>query len=236
MGWIEYLKVNSPNTDFLEWCSRYAQETPGSVFGYRGLTKQQRCRFRKKWKKMHTHGQTVNIPCQAPPMGFYPATPSIGDMGQVELSFVWLDEYNNSQANKENNMAATDTDTYAKRDYLERRLNNTYAAKYEEAHTVFHLADDEFPKTGQDMIDRFAKGMYVYNAEAEKEAIKNEEYLEWSRFLHFRDPSKPEDRDGYRAFMQKLDTAKQLAKDTIKIADPVDGLKALHEFEAFPVQ
>lgn len=128
------------------------------------------------------------------------------------------------------------TENQMARERLTTRLRTVFHAKMQEARKTFFIDDDAMPTTGQEMIDRITSGMYVYDKDAETKLTAEYGYsYGWSQFIKWRDPAKPEDQVGFKAFTKKLDEAYETAKDEIIVNDPVAGLATLNAFKTLVI-
>lgn len=121
------------------------------------------------------------------------------------------------------------------REYLLNQLSEAYVVKDHEAAKTFFLNDDKTPSDGEEMVARITAGKFILDTDAIK-AVKNGKYF----YNHsgallgitWRDPAKPADKDGYKAFMEKLQKSYKVTQRTINIGSPADGLAALNTFES----
>lgn len=128
------------------------------------------------------------------------------------------------------------TENQMARERLTTRLRDVFRTKMQEARKTFFIDDDAMPTTGQAMIDRITSGMYVYDKDAETKITAEYGYsYGWSQFIKWRDPAKPEDQVGFKAFTKKLDEAYETAKDEIIVNDPVAGLATLNAFKTLTI-
>lgn len=145
----------------------------------------------------------------------------------AQMSYITAVQKKEEDAMTENQMA---------RERLTTRLRDVFRAKMTEARKTFFIEDDAMPTTGQAMIDRITSGMYVYDKDAETKMTAEHGYsYGWSQFIKWRDPAKPEDQVGFKAFTKKLDEAYETAKDEIIVNDPVAGLATLNAFKTLTI-
>lgn len=117
------------------------------------------------------------------------------------------------------------------RTYLLDRLRDVNYAKERALSKQFFLTVDQ-PETLKDFLDRIKNGQYtlpdnIYND-------KDNRYwnvIDFFYLVDWRLPDQKADQTGYKKAKNVLDEQKTKVKDTIMIADPADGLKALQEFE-----
>lgn len=123
------------------------------------------------------------------------------------------------------------TDAARQRSYLTRRLNDAAFEKSKVASRAYGLTEDEAPKTVKDFIKRIQDGQFVLHEKYEDQsAVYAWKYISWQ------DPKKVVDKEGFEKFSEVMAAKRIAVQDTIQIAEPKDGLKALQEFEAVPVQ
>jgi len=91
----------------------------------------------------------------------------------------------------------------------------------------FGLTDDEEPKTLTELVKRIQDGLFVI-----PEKYKEKPGYNTTLYLRWRDPAAVEDKAGYDAAKADLKKAYNDADRTIRILTPVEGLKALQDFEA----
>lgn len=132
------------------------------------------------------------------------------------------------------NMNATVGDEHAqKRDYLRRRLSDSFDTKRVEARVHFKL-DVEEPKSPKEAVERIKAGLFSFNDDYVKDngewKNKGETWRTAVDYISWR--TTEADREGYDAFLETLEPAKTKAEDVIRVLDPADGLKALQEFES----
>lgn len=113
-------------------------------------------------------------------------------------------------------------------DYLTGRLHDAFDAKNTELQRMFHLIDDQAPRTPEELIERIKAGKFTL-----PEKDKRRTY--WGAYdqIIWRDPSAKKDQDGYDAAFDLLEKERTKAKDAIMISDPADGLKAIQALEAW---
>lgn len=132
---------------------------------------------------------------------------------------------------KVNNMYDDDfnveTEESKKRSYLRHRGYDVEHKLQNALSQQFGLADDDCPSTMGEMVKRIQEGKFLLKEDHKDKSF----YGNVAAWLRWRDPSKKEDKDGYKIAMKALDTETKKVRDTIEIADPAEGLKALHQLE-----
>ena len=147
--------------------------------------------------------------------------------GYHHYDSITLDELHNKE---EENM----DNTFEQRRYMETRLHSVYLDHDHALRSHFHM-DPDYPATLREGLDRIAKGTVKFPTAEKLEDIG---YLMDGTF--FADAiwgsvdwrTTDADKDGFKAAEKLLNKAFTDAKDTIKVADPKDGLTALKEFES----
>ena len=120
----------------------------------------------------------------------------------------------------------------SKRQYLENRLDRVQWSKLEDLCKMFGLTDDAEPETYAEMKARLLAGKFTLPKDHDDDDVYCDEYHSVSR-LRWRDPAKFADKKGKAEAEIQMYDAFRVAKDTIRIGAPADGLKALNEFEAW---
>lgn len=126
---------------------------------------------------------------------------------------------------KEDNMNTISVE----KDYLVRRLDTSKYNVRQALYPKFGLVDDEQPKTTKDLVDRIKAGLFIPPKDDEDERYYGAADVV-SNF-RWRDPAKVEDKAGFKTADKLLEKSVTDTRDTIMIADPADGLKALQAFE-----
>lgn len=182
---------------------------------------------RKKAKKMYNTKCNGCVPTPCATKAEFVKTLNVSGL-QWSVDYMYAtQEEKEETAMTENQMA---------RERLTTRLRNVFHAKMQDARKTFFIDDDAMPTTGQEMIDRITSGMFVYDKDAEAKLTAEYGYsYGWSQFIKWRDPAKPEDQVGFKAFTKKLDEAYETAKDEIIVNDPVAGLATLNAFKTLVI-
>lgn len=114
------------------------------------------------------------------------------------------------------------------REIVRSTLRTFKYAKANELEKQFGLTDDEAPRTAAEFIERITSGQYTVD-----EKYKDERTYSPSQFIRWRDPSKVEDRAGYKDAVKKLDAAYADAKLKAALLPIADLLKLVEDFKAF---
>ena len=123
--------------------------------------------------------------------------------------------------------------TYEQRRYLERRVGSVYDDHSNKLRSDFHMGP-QYPATLREALDRIEKGTVKFPKGADLEEmgydLDGNFYSDaiWGS-VDWR--TEEADKDGFKAAEKLLNKAFTDAQDTIKVADPKDGLTALKEFE-----
>lgn len=163
-------------------------------------------------------------PCEKVATAPTPKKPCPMGRKKKETKMRYDDEYNDEYVEA----LPSKSDESQKRDYLENRVRYTQRSLQYDARKTYGLVDDESPNTLNDLVKRIQDGKYVIPEEYAKEILYNPiSYIKW------RDPDLKEDKDGYSAFIDRLNKEVTKTMDVVKIADPADGLKAIQALEQF---
>lgn len=120
-----------------------------------------------------------------------------------------------------------------KAQYLSNRMNEVYHEKRNDGMAHFHMDDNQRPKSPKEMVERIKAGDFKFDTESTKEdgswkskygMCSASSGIDWNTI--------PPDEDGYKAFRDKLDAAKEKALDRIRVLTPAEGLATLEEFQA----
>lgn len=112
------------------------------------------------------------------------------------------------------------TETEKKTQYLAGRLENILYTTSDNLVEKFNINEVK-PKNTKQAKEWLAAGGLTVTGDDETRYFN----VVWN------DPAKPRDDAGYKAAYSALHTSYQNALDTIKIAEPKDGLEALKAFE-----
>ena len=139
--------------------------------------------------------------------------------------------------NKENNMNYATANVIAtnanpaeerQRSYLHTRLYDVECAKSNELRNFFKLDPVKGPTTIKELIQKIKDGDFSYDEKkAEYDHYNTEGVVRTIRWT--KDAA---DQAGYKKAMEVFNKVKQETQDTIAIASPEEGLKALRAFEA----
>ena len=140
------------------------------------------------------------------------------------------------QKQEENNMDMFARQEQEQRDYLERRLEAEQYSKDDEARQVFYMDGDSYPGTWEELLQRIKDGKFVYSEAKAKAQEENLSLYGPFGFVEWRDPNKPADKEGYKAFVKKFHAAHNDARDQIRVLSPAEGLTALETFKALTIQ
>jgi hypothetical protein len=120
------------------------------------------------------------------------------------------------------------------REYLKYRINDIRADKKEEAKKTFGLADDAWPRSPKELIERIQNGKVTVSKRWTEEM---DDYFYSPRtlieFLRFRDPEKVEDKDGYKEYEKDLDETYQTLADSIMVNEPKQAMAEVQAWEAW---
>lgn len=133
---------------------------------------------------------------------------------------------------KEDNM---NENLQRERSYLDNRLHMVSQDKTLEMKKTYGLADDDHPSSLKEIVERIQAGKFVLPKKNEDEDPDDDRYFDLSEALYdirWRDPSKEEDKDGYKAAKEIFDKKRTEVKDAIFVKTPAEGLEALKAFEA----
>lgn len=161
-------------------------------------------------------------PCEDTPQEKKVGCPAKSKKGNTPMRY--YDEYNDVYVDA----PAPQTDDAQKRTYLTTRIYSVQSDKGFELRKTFGLLDDDAPDTAKEFIKRIQDGKFVLKKETEdKKTWRPSEYITW------RDPAVKEDQAGFDAAWETFSDEVTKVTDTVKIADPADGLKALQALEAW---
>lgn len=177
-------------------------------------------KFMKSWSDLAVFPSEQAIPCKKA----CPPAPKVQIHSLVDLVDERFAMVDNSVARKEQEMR---TEADVKRDYLYGRLSMIEEKQYVDARRRFGLLDDEYPDKVEDLIKRIQDGKFVI-----RKGYENARVYAWEEAIRFRDPAKAEDQAGYDLVEQQIDKDARDVRDTVTIADPVEGLAAVKAFEA----
>lgn len=123
------------------------------------------------------------------------------------------------------------------RKYLLTRLYELNQDKEYAARKTFNIDDDPAPEGGDQLVERIKSGKFILNQELIDATNKEGRFFSMPCLygIEWRDPAKPSDEAGFKAFRDKLNKLYTDTADTINIASPADGLVALKAFEAATV-
>jgi hypothetical protein len=117
------------------------------------------------------------------------------------------------------------------RSHLQNRLWHIAHAKQREMYTHFKLGEDDRPTSPEEMIERIKKG--EFSLKEPDSYDKKGKPIYYDRPTHYFEWRKePKDEEGYNTAMKTMNEAKTKVEDRIVVLPPVEGLKALEEFEA----
>jgi len=118
------------------------------------------------------------------------------------------------------------SDLAVTRSFLRSRLDDAKEAKREPTKRAFGMADDEAPRTANELIERIKAGKYTIDEDrGDSKCYGATHYLNW------RDPSVKKDEKGYSEAWQKVRDAKDAAEVIIMTGDALEGRKALTDFQ-----
>lgn len=112
-----------------------------------------------------------------------------------------------------------------------RALSNAFDKIRSDLKKQFGLIDDESPKTPTELVKRIADGQYTIDKE-------HADYEGWDaasavRYVRWRDPSKVEDKAGYKAARAQLDTTYEDTKLKAVLSPVADLLQLVEDFKAW---
>lgn len=121
-----------------------------------------------------------------------------------------------------------DTTEKDQRGYVADRLRTIRYEKSAALEKQFGLIDEEAPKTPAAFVQRIADGMYTIDKERmDKQTYRPMDYIRW------RDPSVVEDKEGYKAAIEKMEVAYRTAKDAAVLSPIADAKTAMDTFAAW---
>lgn len=126
------------------------------------------------------------------------------------------------------------SETSDQRQYLERRLNNEKSAKESTLRVAFNL-DRESPATMNEAVEMIKTGKATFDEKAlarmnddwGDDAYPFDSYA-FNSLIEWNQPKA--DKEGYKAAQKLVDKAYTDTRDTIKVMDLENGLKALQAF------
>src|SRR6185503_5134887 len=107
------------------------------------------------------------------------------------------------------------SDLAVTRSFLRSRLQDAKDAKREPTKRTFGMADDERPRTANELIERIKSGKYTID----EGKGDSKDYCNGMSFINWRDPSVKKDEKGYTEAWQKVRDAKDAAEVIIMTGD-----------------
>lgn len=137
---------------------------------------------------------------------------------------------------QEKEVENTMTDYRNERNRLNERVMSVSYDKEQEIYNLFKMDADPTPRTYKDLIAAITGGKYKLDEKRTKyldACIENALYFPGSALDGFIWEGEKPDTDGYAAAIKEMKKRRTAAIDAIMVLEPVEGLKALREFEAW---
>ena len=128
------------------------------------------------------------------------------------------------EAGKEPDMNTYD-DVQNTRRYLIREIDHLSERTHSDLKHKFNLVDDNPPNCGKELVQRILDGKYTI---PETNASWNYPYG-----IRWHDPSKKEDKEGFKTAWDSFCTAEQRATDTANVLTAAEGLAALDDLREY---
>jgi hypothetical protein len=114
--------------------------------------------------------------------------------------------------------------------YISRVLAETYSKASDKLSVQFGMSDEDEPKNSKELVARIQAGNFVIEKSSSDDDGWGYHPLDGIRW---RDPSKTEDKAGFKAAITLLEAQKQTVNDALAVLEPPVALDALNGFRAY---